>query len=78
MKYNIVMKNVEIRELGIRILDSPDGVEGRVFELLSEMLKDAGCQDVLDQVDVDKDRKSYYIGEDWASEQLELLKKEYD
>jgi len=65
------MTNKDIRELGLLLLDDENGINEKAYDKLAGMLADAGCQDILSQVDAIDG--CFYIGEDFAEEQLENL-----
>ena len=65
----------EIRKMALLLLDNFDGVPFKAYEYLSHLLKKTNNRDILDNVDVYKDKKRHcaYIGEDYAEEELAKL-----
>ena len=60
-----------VRELALRTLNNPEGLDKKAFEILSIMLVQTDNADILDQVDLAGDVA--FIGEDYAEEELEKL-----
>ena len=67
------MTNRDMRELALLLLDDQEGINGAAYDKLASFLSDAGCEDILQQVDGANGR--YYIGEDFAEEALRDISK---
>ena len=67
------MKNKDLRELAILILDDGNGIGDEAVNKLKEMLTEANCSDIVEQIEVSNNR--HFIGEDFAEEALRDLSK---
>ena len=65
-----------IRKMALYLLDDENGISERAYVYLSGMLVESGNEDILQQVDATNGR--FYIGEDYAEEELEKLDSESD
>jgi hypothetical protein len=65
------MKNEDIRELALLVLDDENGISEEAYNKLSGLLQEAECADILEAVDATDGR--FYIGEDFAEEKLQEL-----
>ena len=60
-----------MRKLALLLLDDEHGINEKAYEELAAALVDSGNEDVLQAVDGADGR--YYIGEDYAEEELSKL-----
>ena len=67
------MKKVDIRRMALVILDDDSGISKQVFDALCPILEDADCEDIIAMVDSTEGK--FYIGEDYAEEELNNLSK---
>jgi hypothetical protein len=63
------MNKQTIRDLALALLDDEDGINSTGFDILSDLLKDTGNDDILNSVNAIDGR--YFVGEDDA----EILRK---
>ena len=61
-----------VRRLGLTVLDDGNGISEEAWDALADLLALANCHDIIEHVNATEGR--YYIGEDFAEE--ELLKLE--
>ena len=69
----IEINTVDVRRLGITLLDDGEGISEPAYDLLYSLLKEANCEDILNMVDATNGR--FYIGEVDAEEALRDLSK---
>jgi len=67
------MKNKDLRELALLLLDDGYGINDDASDKLKVMLAEANCSDIIDQIEVIKGR--HIIGEDFAEEALRDISK---
>jgi len=63
-----------IRKFALILMDDDNGIKKEAYELLSVILVDSDNADILDCVDIAKDR--VYLGETFVQEELDKLKDE--
>jgi hypothetical protein len=63
-----------IRELGILLLDDENGINKDAYDKLHTMLMESGSEDILNAVDSCDGR--FFIGEQFAEEQLKILNED--
>lgn len=71
------LDSLEIRKMGLLLLDNFEGVPFVAYEYLVSLLKKTNNDDILEHVDIYKDAKRHcaYIGEDYAEEELAKIEE---
>jgi len=66
------MTKQDFRELALLVLDSEDGISEFAYDKLFDLMKENGDDDIIAQVDSTNGK--FYIGEDFAEQEIKKLK----